>query len=415
MSPEAKKFFGVTREALVEGLGASENNIQELREEAQLALQRGDFDRAQELTGRLSHLSSLREDLLSAEDTITPILEKFGLEEQDLSFALTLAVSPTLKPEPQLTPERRIGKRKPEKYVEGAFQIIAQSLIARLPDGKFVFNSPREIAEQILQKDKKGDAEARQDASLYVYVTAKGLAEKLLDYAENAKAKRMKTLVYKALSRLRNRAWKPFYEEVGENYGNLSPQEFVDSVVLRLFPKREAKQEIQRERKRKERMRQKLIPSDLSPMDELLLCNKLMLPRTIERIRTEILDGESPESVARRNGWECSEPLPQAFIECREKMGDIREHRIPTESEAQHSAWVLQQVVRRLGENRKGWYTINEQYLGYRFLYSLMAEVDGATNVDKLLDILFQRQEYRVDSQDSFFLQIGLEGKGKNA
>ena len=163
------------------------------------------------------------------------------------------------------------------------------------------------------------------------------------------------------------------------------------------------------ERKKIARMREKLNPTDLTPMDELVVCNKLMTPRTLERIQWDVLEGVDPVSIARQNGWECgTKPLSEVFGQCREEMAAKRENRIPTNEEERESIWKIQQLVFRLSRGRRGWYQIDQEYKALRFLYSISGEFKGSQEkVDKLLDILFPTRHFTVDSRTSFLVPPG--------
>ena len=415
MSPEAGKFFGMTREALLEGLGATDNRIQEIVEEARAALEAGDYKASEQLIATLKRISALREKLLAAPDPFSPILEEFGLQNEDIPFVIQDETPAIEKPkdETPITTKTEEVLLKPEKYIDNAMAIAAQAFLAQRPDGSFVFNSPEEIAREILNEGWMDNPKALKDACFYVYSVAQSLAVKLPEFAKVARARRMKTLVYKALPEIRNPGWKFFYEEAERLYGKLSVDEFINLVILRLFPKKEkVKREVERERRKRKRMETKLIPSDLTPMDELMLCNKFMQDKALHKIQVEILEGENPEVIARKHGWQSELTIPTAFEKSREEMAATRDNRIPTDEEVRRATWIIERVIHRLRENRMGWHMIRKEYRAFRFLYSLMAEINGdQEKTDKLIAILFPIREYRADSQNSFFLEIGIKGK----
>ncbi|KKU25233.1 MAG: hypothetical protein UX88_C0005G0027 [Candidatus Woesebacteria bacterium GW2011_GWC2_47_16] len=232
MSPETRDLFSAIKQAAVD---TSRQAIEDKKRELEEALAVGDYPRIQETAQVLQQLSNLPEELADVQDPFASVLESRGIA---LDIPLEIFPVPTFEEPKELTAvERPVHHlRKPDVYIDDARAVAMQLLIKRGPKKKFIVRSLDDVAPEILREDRQNDRISIQHAQKYVRQTRKSLVESIRYESEKLEAKTMGKLISKKFGkdlRVTNPAWRAFYQEILQSYGQLSPEEFIDSVIYR--------------------------------------------------------------------------------------------------------------------------------------------------------------------------------------
>lgn len=396
MSPRVEQAFETFVGDLRKGLGVSADDLKLLEQAADKAMADRDFSKLAEIAQQLNTLSNLSDELGRVKNPFASILEKHGLADIDIPFSLQSTGPEVRIPRQEITmPETE------RKYVHDVRLVIARSLTKKDRNGEFVITSLDQIVSSILmtgRKTKKDKADARQYYATAVYQLTSSFEKVSLATGVKSITELVDQILENHVAgKVRDRNWIKFYKEVKEEYGSMPVSEFVEKVLQRFYTRGEKeKAKKQREKEEKELL---ITPAQIEPVHELLLCNRLILKDVLPQISTQLLGGKDPEEVARQHGWRSIVPLYQAFSESREEMAILRKNHPITEKEEIEFIQIIERVLKRMAESRRGWHNIDQKYKAFQFLFYLMADMGSVQNIAyKMLKVLYPKREFYIDT-----------------
>lgn len=417
MSPDLKEWGAAISRAILEETGKTPERTQELENELNEATAKKDFAKVSTIASELAGHKELAEDLDTVISDLADVLERHRIADLNVPFSALEEVAKPKAEETEMTVFEAVApqedeqkrRREPEKYINHAAANVALKLIEKTAFGRrFKYKSLEEIGKSILQDSQKKNKGAVKNAKLYAYtVLVQRLGRGIPQYASEKGAKTMKEVVDSLLPEIKNKAWNSFYQEVAGRFGQLSPQEFVDSVVLRLVRGKKEAVQVRKAietKKRKERIR----PGDLTPMDELVLCNRLTASGTLDNIE-RFLGTEKNSKILKGLGWKDLAGTWSDFDANRREMAQKRGAVRPTDEEGKISIRKILAAIDALSKDRRGWHTLNRDFRGFVFLSAVVGEIgDDSLKIQALVDILFPRKTYQTDSNKGFLL-MGIE------
>lgn len=399
-----KEDFEKHRSDILSQLGATQEKLDLLADLLFSQSQQKNFDGARETLHKLEEVSALRSEILGVEDPFNHILRKHQTETQTLPYPN----------EEGLSPEKRRAI-KPEKYVDHARAHIGIALISKA-SGKgredFLYNDLGKIGATILQPNKKNDGKSLRDARLYAYQTAIDIARPIIRYEAEYGFPDMASLLDKIVpAKINNPLWNKFYNQLIRNvYGKINPQDFVQEILLRFVKNKNIVTELKLSMKQTgidipERPIEKLNSGNLTPLDELTLCNKLTLGTALEQLTT-IFNGANPVEIAQKHGWVCPEfPFEKCLQDNREKMANLRGNIPASDKEGLQSVRNIQNAMRMMASDQPGWDQISNDYKAFKFVHALIGEIgNNDSKIQTFINILFPIKQYSVDGKNGFLL-----------
>ena len=424
MTPEASTLFQRISVAIS---NRAEVKTRKIQEEGKRAFETGDTDAVRTSANNLDDLRSFAPALHEKIKQVNELLQQYGLDRTDISFEelglLTgnetpIGVVEAIKP----AYERKRGmKKKSDIYVPDSKYVGLLGIVEKNNQKGYKNSTLKDIADNMLLPDKRN---VKNNNSAREWITvARGMESKAI-LKESAKkgAANMEDLYMPHFIGSEGAVAK-YYGYVIENYGDMSPRDFIDSVLKRQLERTkrvattlkrvaEAAKTVDKDRARPSDEVKKVLEHPIMPAVEVQLSGKLRNTELLDRVKNEVLDGQDPFMVAGGNGWnhrdqdKARETLERSCSEASDKKN---QHNIKY-TDQQVLNYLCNEVlpiIRSTHKNRAvAAKMINEaNYEAVKFLNSLLRSVGVDHRIkaaDDILHILYQKKEINLISMDCY-------------
>lgn len=431
MSPDLKKWGPAIAKTILEKSGKTPEETQTLENELKEAVAKKDYAKVTTISAELETHKELAEDLDTVVSDLANVLERHDLANVNVPFSVLSEeetkeltfTQPTEKANKEIRVKERSEisgrRRKPEKYIEDARPIIALSLIEinelasllPLKRKSFKYKDLESIAKSILVEKQRKNKESIADAKLYTYSVIRNLTKLIPQYAIETNSNNMATLVDRTLSAIKNDGWRNFYLYAKKNYGEMHPKQFSESVILRLPKDVKVAKRFEKIAK-KEKALKRIKPRDITPLEELILCNRISDVNIFGRLESFLGEEHSTE-ILRELGYQDPTEFGRTIMENRKKMAAMRDNVPATNSESINSIKKIVAAIEVQSKGRRGWHKLNPKFIGFSFLGRAASVADGdQAKIQALVDIIFPVKTFQVDAKDSFRV-IGIEEQPK--
>jgi len=411
MAPELEKWGKAISDTISRGVGVNSSKFHTLQNLAEEALAFNDFEKLAKLTSQLNQIKRLDEQVSSLGGEMTDIFKAYGVKDVDVEFPDAEEKQPL-----DLVESEEAGDFEQSIYTSrhtSSTQI--RELIKKDDEGKFVHQSLTTIAKIILRTEERENNESLIKARSYIGSTRCMVANKIIHACKKTVDERgveIKTMKgffeVNKIDSLKNKDWKAVYRYVVRNYGNLSPEEFVNKVLLREMRVKKSTAGFGKVGG------EEMLPTPASgTVDsfeskgiEQILFGKFSRPEVISQISAEVLGGVDVWSMTKSTGLipkNCDDPQKLLEESCEKAFNDRNNERVGDVERRKLEACIARVI--RTGQVSS---TIQEPLhsrskqmtmLSLKLLSMIGEQCGGdCAKQDKLLNILFPTKKVIADA-----------------
>ncbi len=245
MTPEAIQVFKEQEEHLVSH--ALQGEEKQLKAQINQALADKKYPEAQTALRKLESADTTQKELAAAFDKVAEILVNSGLAQIEIPYYL---------PSPPRGEDSRSSEKKREKNPRSALpglretsyspyrdkrtfveNCLAQAMRATIAkdrrNDRFTFEDSQEIALVMLLPNLRRSPDALERARRRYLDGRSDVIKRINLAAQKTGAKTLEELLEPVFPLIKNPVWEAFYEEAVENYGHLSPKDFIEKILRR--------------------------------------------------------------------------------------------------------------------------------------------------------------------------------------
>lgn len=393
MSPKAKEVPNILLDIFQDTV---KPDVRDLKDKIQLALVANDFAQVNALTLQiLETQANFNREIAESLRRVGEVLIKYNAGD---IFIAPDKFSPFTQIEQQIDTAVGIVQESTEKkLVKNGHILSLIDTLQRNPDNTFLYTR-KEILQRMIPLQHKDDPEAKIKASSCYSYTKSTIAKQTLEAAEAMSAHSIGEVYRDRIKTAKNTIWISYYEKAIELYGDMSPEEFIETVLNRFKLGRSSPEhstidscEIVQKIK-------------ANPGTEMILAGKLSQETYIDQLAALLqINRDQLLTLAKRNGWKMTNPSYEIeFIAAFDKAKQIRSKNEPIQGkEEKESKKVIVNTIHCLFSGKYQHEVFKTNYTAWSFIASLVKEFQNKKiTPDEVLTALFPVKAVRLDNQD---------------